>query len=66
METSKVTKPDDVTDEIWEDNQRWLKLMTAQAEQHRRIQDPRLYRQSASQHLIRPDNTDNPQQSEDP
>ena len=58
METDKVTRPDLISEEVWEGNQRWLKLMAAQAEQHRQMRDPRLYRQSASQHLIQPARSD--------
>ncbi len=54
MQSEKVTKPKTINQETWECNQRWLILMNTQSEQHRKIRDPRLYRQSSKQQLITP------------
>jgi spore maturation protein CgeB len=54
MPKDEIQKPDSVDEQIWEENQRWIKLMAAQAEIHRKNRDPRLYRVSNRKKLISP------------
>jgi hypothetical protein len=57
MEKEVVTKPEGISESVWSDNQRWIKLMSQEAEQHRKIRDPRLYRQSSKRRLLSPVDT---------
>jgi hypothetical protein len=54
MSKEEIQKPETIEKTIWEDNQRWIKLMSTQAEIHRHTRDPRLYRLSKGKNLISP------------
>jgi len=45
----ETIKPD-----VLETNKRWISLMNAQSETHRKSLDPRLFRQAAQQKIIAP------------
>lgn len=52
--TSDSNNTDTSKEQVLADNERWLKLMAEQADQHRKARDPRLYRQTSQNTLIRP------------
>lgn len=47
-----------ITPEVLEANKRWIELMHAQSEIHRKSRDPSLFRQAAKQKLISPPNAE--------
>lgn len=52
--TTAAKKPEALDEDTWEENQRWIKLIGAEAQSRRDQQDPALFRQSAKKKLLSP------------